>query len=71
MQTNTNTPLSSLQLELLKIYSFNPSNEDLLKVKSMLGHFFARKFIDNISQSVKKKGISDSDLDAWLNDENQ
>jgi len=28
--------LNALQLELLKVYSFNPSNEDLVEIKKML-----------------------------------
>jgi hypothetical protein len=71
MQANVNTSLSSLQLELLKVYSFNPSNEDLLMVKSLLGRYFASKLIDNVSRQAKEKGITDDDLDAWLDDENQ
>jgi len=71
MQTNLSTPLTSLQLELLKVYSFNPSNKDLLEVKSLLGNYFAKKLIDNVSLQAKKKGVTDSDLDNWLNEENQ
>ena len=33
--------LSELQLELLKIYSFNPSKEDLMEIKKMLAKYFA------------------------------
>ncbi len=71
MQTNPSTPLTSLQLELLKVYSFNPSNKDLLEVKNLLGNYFAKKLIDNVSLQAKKKGVTDSDLDKWLNEENQ
>ncbi len=67
MQANLSAPLTSLQLELLKVYSFNPSNQDLLEVKSLLGNYFAKKLIDNISLQAKKKGVTDDDLDKWLN----
>ena len=71
MQTNLSAPLTSLQLELLKVYSFNPSNKDLLEVKSLLGNYFAQKLIDNISMQARKKGVTDNDLDKWLNEESQ
>ncbi len=32
--------LTPLQLELLKVYSFNPSNEELLEVKDILANYF-------------------------------
>jgi len=71
MQTSLNTPLTSLQLELLRIYSFNPSTEDLQEVKNILGKYFAQKFTDHVSKAVTKENITDSDLDEWLKDENQ
>ncbi len=60
--------LSKLQLELLKVYSFNPSNEDLLEIKKMLAKFFANKLTDNVSKSIEEKNISDDDLEKWLNE---
>ena len=71
MQTNLNTPLTSLQLELLRIYSFNPSTEDLQEVKIMLAKYFAQKFTDHVNKAVSEKNITDSNLDEWLNEENQ
>ena len=60
--------LSSLQLELLKIYSFNPSEEDLVKIKKLLADFFADKLVDNIEKSIQKKNILEEDLEKWLNE---
>jgi hypothetical protein len=71
MQASLNTPLTNLQLELLRIYSFNPSTEELQEVKTLLGKYFAQKFTDTVNKAVTKKKITDADLDKWLNDENQ
>ncbi len=71
MQANLNTPLTNLQLELLRIYSFNPSTEELQEVKTILAKYFAQKFTDHVSKVVTKENITDSDLEEWLNDENQ
>jgi hypothetical protein len=63
--------LSPLQLELLKVYSFNPSEEELLEIKSYLGKFFAKKLEKNIQAAVERKGIAESDLENWLNGKEQ
>ncbi len=60
--------LSELQLELLKIYSFNPSNEDLIQIKTMLGKYFANKLTSNVQKAIEDKNISDEDLESWLNE---
>jgi hypothetical protein len=71
MQTSLNTQLTSLQLELLRIYSFNPTTEDLQEVKTILAKYFAQKFTHNVNKAVITENITDSYLDEWLNDENQ
>lgn len=63
--------LSPLQLELLKVYSFNPTEEELLEIKRYLGKFFARRLTKNIGEAVKSKGITETDLEKWLNEEEQ
>ena len=60
--------LSELQLELLKIYSFNPSNEDLLEIKKMLAKYFANKLTGNVQKAIEDKNITDEDFESWLNE---
>ncbi len=60
--------LSSLQLELLKVYSFSPSEEDLKQIKQLLANYFADKLITNVNQSINKNNISDEDIENWLNE---
>ncbi|MES2108257.1 MAG: hypothetical protein V4577_05905 [Bacteroidota bacterium] len=60
--------LSSLQLELLKIYSFQPKEEDLLAIKRMLAEYFSDKFLKNIEKAVIDKNITQEDLDNWINE---
>jgi len=60
--------LSTLQLELLKVYSFNPSEEDLLEIKEMLAKYFADKLVANVNTAIKEKNITDKDLESWLNE---
>lgn len=63
--------LSTLQLELLKIFAFNPSEEELLEVKDMLARFFAYRFTEKIAQAAEEQGISETDLDNWLEEDEQ
>lgn len=71
MKMPSTAKLSPLQLELLKVYSFNPTEEELLQIKSYLGKFFAKKLVDDVEKAAKNKGIAESDLESWLNGENQ
>ena len=59
--------LSGLQLELLKVYSFEPSPNDLQQIKQMLAKFFANKLTDKVQKSVEENNITENDLENWLN----
>ena len=60
--------LSSLQLDLLKVYSFQPSEEDLLAIRQLMATYFSDKLINTVQRTVEEKGITEGDLDRWLND---
>lgn len=63
------TPLmSNLQLELLKLYSTNLGEDDLLAIKGMLARYFAHKAIVEADNIWEKKGLSNDTMDKWLND---
>ncbi len=60
--------LSPIQLELLKVYSFSPSNEDVLAIKEMLARYFSNKMINKIGQAAEENNISEEDLSNWLHE---
>ena len=60
--------LNSLQLELLKVYSFEPSEEDLLTIKEFLAKHFSDKLLKNVQQAIKRNNITEDDLDSWINE---
>ena len=62
-----NQKLSSLQIELLKAYSFQPDEKDLLAIRSFLAKYFSKKLISRIEKSVDEKNITEKDLENWLN----
>lgn len=71
MTNQPSTKLSLLQLELLKIYSFNPSEEELRELKNLLAQFFAHRFAEKAAKAAKAGNITDADLDKWLEEDEQ
>ena len=70
MNTGT-SKFSPIQLELLKVYSFHPSEEELLQVKDLLARFFASRFVEKVEAAAQQQAISDDTLDEWLNEDEQ
>lgn len=60
--------LNALQLELLNLYSFEPKEEDLLAVKKFMAQHFSDKLQKNIQKAIEEKGITEADLDSWVNE---
>ncbi len=63
--------LSSLQLELLRVYTLNPSEGELLEIKAFLAKMFSKKLLSLTAEAAQKHNITNDDLDAWLNDDQQ
>jgi len=57
--------LSNLQLELLKIFSFDIEEEQLLEIKTMLSNYFAGKVTNNIDQLFEEKGWGQKKIEEW------
>ncbi len=60
--------LSSLQLELLNVYSFQPDEKDLLAIRKLLAEYFSDKLINKVDQAVAERKITEADLGNWLNE---
>lgn len=69
--TASNPKLSSLQLELLKTFSFEPTEEELMAVRNFLAGYFAHRFTKQIAEAAEIKGIKDADLEKWLESDDQ
>jgi hypothetical protein len=63
--------LTSLQLELLKIYTYSPTDAELLEIKDLLAQYFSTKLVTNMGKWGEDNKITDEDLDKWLEDDNQ
>jgi len=60
-------PLSNIQKELLKIYSANIPEKDLLDIKRYLAKYFAAKAIDEADKIWDEKDYNNETMDEWLN----
>ncbi|MFN7116843.1 MAG: hypothetical protein ACK4TA_08595 [Saprospiraceae bacterium] len=58
-------PMSNLQLELLKIYATNVSDEDLLAIKRMLAKFFMEKAIQRADEIWDERGYTNEQMQEW------
>jgi len=64
-----NQPFSNIQSEILKIYSTNISETELLELKDILANFYAKKSIEYANKAWEEKKLTNKDMDAWLNEE--
>ena len=68
---NPNKPLTNLQLEILKFFSLELTEEELSELKNLLIRHFADKLTKKADIIWHKKGWTNEDMDKLLNDENQ
>lgn len=62
-------PLSNVQIELLKLFSQNVNEEDLIAIKRLLAKYFADKASDEMDKLWDEKGWTSETMDDWLSDE--
>ena len=60
------TPLTNLQLELLKVFSRSVSEEDLLQIRQMLAKFFAEKAMNLADQAWEAQGWTAEDTERLM-----
>jgi hypothetical protein len=51
-------PLSNVQLELLKLYTRNIADEDLIAIKDLISQFFAQKATELADKAWDEKNLS-------------
>ncbi len=60
--------LTKLQLEILKIYSTDISEDELKELKIILADYYAKKAIQAADDFYQKNNLTDSDMELWLNE---
>ncbi len=62
---NSEKGLSNLQLELLKVFSFDISDEQLREIKAMLANYFAKKVTSDVDKLFDEKGWNLDKIEEW------
>ena len=62
-------PLSNIQQELLKLYSSDIEEADLLHIKRYLASYFADKAIQEADKIWDAKRYSNDTMNQWLNED--
>lgn len=63
------TKFSNLQLELLRLFSMNIPDEEMTKIRDIIARHMLKNKLKEFDEQVKKQGISETDLEKWLNEE--
>ncbi len=72
MNTDVKSPLSPLQLELLKAFAHPSVNEaDLLEIRTMLSRYFARKASLLAQQFVDSQNFTADQIEAIAHQHNR
>ena len=71
MNAIVNQPLTPLQLELLKIFSRDIAETDLLEIKKLLVQYFAQKAMDLADNVWEQKQRTEKDEFQFLNEHNR
>jgi hypothetical protein len=66
-----NAPMSNLQLELLKLYANQVSDEELLEIRRMLGLFFAKKATEEMQKVWETQQLTPADMLKWADEHNR
>ncbi|NJC28277.1 hypothetical protein [Neolewinella antarctica] len=62
------SPLSNVQLELMKMFSHELTDEDLVSLKRTLANFFAEKASNEMDKLWDENGWSDRTMDNWISE---
>ena len=62
-------PLTNLQLELLKLYSMELSEEQLKDVQRLLANYFAKQASDEMDRLWEERAWNEGTMEAWLSGE--
>jgi len=60
--------LSNVQIELLKLYSTDLGQDDLMELRRLLANHFAQKAVNGADGIWNQKEMSDRTMEDWLNE---
>ncbi|MCB0650478.1 MAG: hypothetical protein KDC85_04315 [Saprospiraceae bacterium] len=59
-------PLTNVQLEILKAFSYQLDNEELQKLREVIADYFANRAIQSANKVWDEKAWTDEDVDKML-----
>jgi hypothetical protein len=62
------TKLTNVQIELLKIFSEDMPDEQVVEIKLLLSNYFANKAMDEFDKLEKKNGWTKETYEKWGNE---
>ena len=62
-----NYPLSNVQIELMKLFRTNLSDQELIELKDLIAKFYADKASAKADEIWDERGLTNEDMDKWLN----
>jgi hypothetical protein len=63
--------LSNIQKELLKLYAYNISDEELFEIKLILSQYFAKRTTEEMDKFLDENGIDEDTLVKWSHEHNR
>ncbi len=63
--------LSNIQLELLKLYGNNVSEQQLFDIRMLLARYFAEQATTAMDKVWKEKNLTEQDMINWTNEHNR
>jgi hypothetical protein len=61
----TTSKLSNIQIELLKLYQNDISDNDLLVIKNFLSNYFANKASDQFEDFIRDNNFTTDEVNSW------
>jgi len=68
MTAEQKRPLSNLQLELLRLYSTDVSDSQLLEIKSLLADYFSQQIDEDMTALWDKNEWDEKTIESWKNE---
>jgi hypothetical protein len=65
------THFTNIQQELLRLYSHEVADTDLIEIKNLIGKYFAKRLSQKADEAWEKNKWTNEDMEAILNDPNQ
>ncbi len=60
--------LTNLQLELLKLFSYELQDNQLIEIRDLLSNYFANKASDEMDKLWEENNWSDKTMEDWSNE---